>query len=151
MYDRVVTMRLGDNERPVRDRLESLTESIPTGPLGKVGQGNVTGALGYIAVESGEIVTIPIPGATRPGFKYVSHSFVGVENGIQTYKIVVHAVSRDVAEFAVQYKAAPSNLDFLKGATEVTNVKELDKERGYTSYEMTIEVDREAIREEVDV
>ena len=135
-------MRKLTDKRPIRDKFEKVTSSVPEGPLGKIGGGNITGALGYIAVESGDIITIPIPGATRPGFKYVSHSFVGVENDVQTYKIVVHAVSKDVAKFAVEYKAAPSNYDFLKGITEVTNIKELDRGNVYTTYEMTIEVDR---------
>lgn len=135
-------MRGLNDSRPFRDAFEQVTSNVPQGPLGKVGDGNVAGALGYIAVESGEIVTIPIPGATRPGFRYVSHSFIGVEDEVQTYKIVVHAASKDVAKFAVEYKAAPSNYDFLKGITEVTNIKELDRENAYTTYEMTVEVDR---------
>lgn len=147
MCDRVVTMRGLENERPFRDALEQVTSNVPEGPLGKVGGGNLTGALGYVAVESGEVITIPIPGANRPGFKYVSHSFVGVENDVQEYKIVVHAISKDVAKFAVEYKAAPSNYDFLKGISKVTNVRELDRENVYSTYEMTIEVDRGAVRD----
>jgi len=136
--------------RPVRDAFEDITGKVPSGPLGKLGDGNVVGGLGYLAVESGEIVTIPVPGATRPGFKYVSHSFISAEGDVQRYEIVVHAISKDVAEFAVQYKAAPSNIDFLRGESSVVGTEVLDEDRTYSTYKITVEVDRSEIRDTVN-
>lgn len=136
-------------KRPARSRFENLTDKIPTGPLGKVGEGNIAGAAGYIAVESGEIVTIPIPGATRPGYRFVSHSLIETDDKTQRYQIVVHAVSKDVAEFAVQYKASPSNIDFLRGDTSIVKTEVLDEDRAYSTYKITVEIDRTGIRDTV--
>lgn len=118
---------------------------MPSGPLGKIGNGNVIGGLGFIVVESGQIITVPIPGAIRPGFKYVSHSFNGVEDGKQKYTIVCHGMSKDVVKFATQYKAAPSNFDFFRGKASVANIEEIDRSNVYTTYKVDIEIDREAI------
>jgi len=127
------------DRRPIRDKLENATDSIPKGPLGKVGEGNLAGAAGYLAVESGEIVAIPVPGATRPGFKYVSHSLVETQDNTQRYNIVVHAISKDVAEFAVQYKAAPSNVDFLTSDLEMVSTEMVNEKPTYSTYRITVD------------
>lgn len=133
--------------RPARDVAEQITDRIPTGPLGAVGQGNIAGFVGFVAVESGEIVTLPIPGLTRPGFRTVSHGMEQIGENEQRHTIVIHAASRDVAEFAAQYNAAPSNLDFLRGAVAIVDVDELDRDAGYSTYEITMDVDRRAVEQ----
>jgi len=136
--------------RPARDTFENVTEKIPQGPFGAIGRGNVLGAVGYIVVESGEVLTIPIPGVTRPGFRQVSHGFKGVEGGKQIHELIIHAFSKDVAEFATQYNTAPSNYDFLKGQTEILEIEELDRENIYTTYRIKVGIDREAVRNVVE-
>ena len=137
------------SERPLRDAVEDLTEEIPEGPLGAVGRGNIAGAAGFIAVESGEVIAIPIPGVDRPGFQFVSHGMEQTDESTQEHNIVVHAISKDVAEFATQYKAAPSNLDFLRGRTVIQSIELLDEDRFYNTYDVTVRIDRDAARETV--
>jgi len=146
MYDRVVNMSDVDKKRPGRDAFEDITDRVPSGPLGAVGQGNIIGGLGYIAIESGEIIALPIPGLDRPGFKFVSHGMEQKDEGKQVHTIVIHAISRDVAEFACQYKAAPSNFDYVRGKTNIQKVEVKDGDSFYSTYRMTVVVDRNAIR-----
>lgn len=129
-------------EPPVRNLINRATESVPEGPLGNVGDGTVVGLLGFLAVESGEVITSPIPGLSRPGFKVVSHSMEQVEPGLQRHTIVLHAFIQDVAEFATKYQSAPSNFDFISGDIDVLSIEELDEQEGYDSYEIVVEVDR---------
>lgn len=133
------------DERPIRDRVEDMTGIVPSGPLGAVGEGNVLGFIGFVLVESGEIITVPIPGVDRPGFKKVSHGVEVIEQGYQRHTIVVHALYQDVAEFMTQYDSAPSNADFVFGNTEVIEVEELDSDASYTTYEIVVDVDRRPI------
>ena len=136
--------------QPVRDQLSGITSKVPKGPLGAIGEGNLLGFLGFVAVESGEIIAIPVPGVTRPGFKKVSHGAEVIEPGLQRHTIVIHALSKDVAEFVTQYDSAPSNFDFVRGKTTVTEVEELDVDSTYNTYRMTVEVDRRAVRDRLD-
>jgi hypothetical protein len=133
------------SDPPVRGRLEDITEETPTGPLGKVGGGNLLGLAGFFAVESGEVITSPIPGFTRPGFKVVSHGMRRLEDGLQQHEIVIHAAFKDVAEFAVQYMSAPSNFDYLKGNLEVVEVEEIDEGTLYDTYRIVVNVDRQPL------
>lgn len=131
-----------DKRRPLRDRFEDVTERIPNGPFGALGRGNVIGLTGFLAVESGEVITSPVPGLTRPGFKKVSHSVEVLDDGLQEHTVRIHAFSKDVAEFVTQYDSSASNYDFIRGKTEVKSVEEIDKQSSYTTYEITVEVDR---------
>ena len=135
--------------QPVRKQINTLTDRVPSGPLGAIGEGDLIGFLGFVAVESGEIITIPIPGANRPGFKKVSHGMDMEEPGLQRHTIVIHAISKDVAEFVTQYSSAPSNFDFLRGRTTVEDVEELDTDSSYSTYRITILVDRRALQKEL--
>lgn len=136
--------------RPARSAIEKITESIPKGPLGAIGEGNIIGGLGYLAVESGEVITLPIPGLKRPGFRVISHSLDEVRNGDQIHTVKIHAVSKDVAEFATEYESSPSNLDFIRNKTEVLSVEELDEDSIYTTYEIKVKIDRDAIQEAIE-
>lgn len=137
--------------RPFRDALENdITDKVPKGPLGAVGEGNMLGLAGFIAVESGQIITFPIPGLNRPGFKIVSNSVVDSEPGRQVHDIVVHAGSEDVAEFVTQYESAPSNFDFIRANTEVLETEEIDPDGFYSTYRIRVLVDRRAIREDIE-
>ena len=132
-------------ERPLRTQVEDITDRVPSGPLGAIGEGNVLGFIGFVLVESGEVITVPIPGVNRPGFKKVSHGAEVIEDGYQRHTIVVHSLSKDVAEFMTQYDSAPSNVDFVFGNTEVVSVEEMDTDAAYTTYEITVDVDRRPI------
>jgi len=136
--------------RPLRDLLENnITDEVPEGPLGTLGEGNLIGFAGFLAVESGQIITIPIPGLNRPGFKIVSNSLVDSTDGKQIHDIVLHAASEDVAEFVTQYESSPSNFDFIRGDTEVLDIEELDADGFYSTYRVRVMVNRRAIREEL--
>lgn len=144
MLDRI---RQSLEERPVRSLLEDTTSRVPSGPLGAFGEGNVIGFIGFLAVESGEIITVPIPGVQRPGFKKVSHGVETIQPGVQEHTIRMHAVSEDVGEFVSQYESAPSNYDFVFGNTEVVDITKLDTDVGYTTYEFVVRVDRRPLME----
>lgn len=136
--------------RPLRDVLEEdITDKIPEGPLGAIGEGNVLGFAGFLAVESGQIITIPVPGLTRPGYKVVSHGLTdtSLDGDKQVHKIVLHAYSEDVAEFVTQYNSAPSNFDFIRADTEVIETKEVGPDSFYTTYEIKVLVDRSEVRD----
>lgn len=136
--------------RPFRDALEEdITNKIPDGPLGGVGEGNLLGFAGFLAVESGEIVTIPVPGLDRPGYKVVSHGLTDTspDGDKQVHEIVLHAYSEDVAEFVTQYNSAPSNFDFIRADTEVLETEVIDPDGFYTTYNIKVLVDRSEVRD----
>lgn len=129
-------------EKPVRHSFERVFESVPSGPLGAVGGGNVAGFLGFLLVESGEVITSPIPGLTRPGFKKISHGVEVIEPGLQRHTVRVHAFSRDVAEFMAQYDSAPSNIGYITSDISIESVEEIDTEATYDTYEIKALIDR---------
>lgn len=141
MVDKPVRERFA-NEKPLREKLTDVTGSIPEGPLNNIGGGNFLGFVGFLIVESGQVITTPIPGLTRPGFRKVSHSVEVVEPGLQRNEVVVHAFTEEVAKFMSRYDSSPSNFDFLAGEVEVTEVTELDSDASYDTYEMVVMVDR---------
>lgn len=138
--------------RPFRDRLEKdITDKIPEGPLGALGEGNLLGFAGFVVVESGEVITIPVPGLDRPGYKVVSHGLVETssDGDEQVHEIVLHAYSEDVAEFVTQYNSAPSNFDFIRADTEVLKTEVIDPDGFYTTYEIKVLVDRSEVRDSI--
>lgn len=126
-----------DNTRPVRDRFEETTDKIPTGPFGTVGDGNIVGAAGFLAVESSRPVIEFIPGIKQPGYKVTAHSTRRVADG-EEHVIGVAAVSENVARWAAQYTASPGNVNFLVSDKEIKRVKEVTERRGYSSYRITV-------------
>ena len=138
MSDRPLRERIED--RPIRDRLASSTDKIPEGPLGKLGGGNLLGAGGFVAVEATRPVWQFIPGVKQPGYKIISHGSKYIGNGVEQHSIKVAAVSEDVAEFAAEYVAAPSNVDYLRSDIENTQV-EVETERGsYSTFTITVDL-----------
>lgn len=141
--------------RQVRDAVENTADKIPSGPMGNVGKGDVIGAAGFFAVESTKPVWQFIPGIKQPGYKIVSHGAKRVEEG-EEHVVGVTAISEDVAEWAAQYVAAPSNISFVVSDKEVTDVKETTQRRGYSTYHVTVllrdpgEVEGEVAGRELD-
>jgi hypothetical protein len=124
-------------KRPLRSLAEELTENIPSGPLGSVGEGDVIGTAGFLAVESAKSVFQFVPGIKTPGYGISSHSTRNVPNG-EEHEFVITALSEDVAEFVSQYESSPSNLNYLTNDKEIVGFEEITTRRGYTTYKITV-------------
>lgn len=127
-------------QREIRKRFEDATDKVPSGPLGKVGNGEVIGAGGFLAAESLRPVAEFIPGVKQPGYSIVSH---GMErkDGFSEHKLIVTAVSQNVARFVAEYASAPSNIDYVTAETEIVNVEMVEQRRTYSAWEFTVHVD----------
>lgn len=126
--------------KPLRDKFTEATEKIPSGPLGKVGGGDVVGAGGFMAIEGSKPVWQFLPGIKQPGYKTVSHSAED-KGGYERHVIVITAFSENVAKFAAQYIATPSNVDFATSQTNIVDVEEVTVRRTYSTYRITVDVD----------
>lgn len=128
------------SETPVRDRFQEVTEKIPEGPMGKVGGGNLIGAAGYTAVSATRPILDFIPGIRQPGFTVTAHGTKQIGPNHTRHIIVISALSEKVAEFVAEYNAAPSNIDYLRSEIRLVELKELQRQRTYTIYQMTVDV-----------
>lgn len=137
--DRPVRDRLED--QPLRDRFEEVTVNIPEGPMGKVGGGNILGAVGYTAVESTKPVWQFVPGIRQPGYKITGHGTKELGDGKERHLISTVAISENVARFAAKYYAAPSNIDYIRSDVSIVNVKEITERGTYSTYRITVDVE----------
>lgn len=134
--------RLDDMEskRPGRDFLEDTLTTIPEGPLGKAGEGNVVGYAGYFASSTGQLAVLPIPGVRQPGYHPISHN-VEVMDDFERHTVAIAAASRNIAEVAAAYDvAAPSNIDFITGEIDVVSTEKVNERSTYTTWEVVVDV-----------
>jgi hypothetical protein len=130
---------VGDESRPVRDRLEEAGNNLPEGPLGKVGSGDAVGAAGYLAVESTRPFIEFVPGIKQPGYQVHAHGTETISEGTR-HRLTVSAVSRNVAEFVAEYTAVPSNIDYFTTDTEISDVEVVEERRTYSTWKVTVDV-----------
>lgn len=126
-------------KRPLRESIEEQLSDVSNGPLGKTGEGTIFGAAGFLAVETTRTFTGFIPGLKQPGYHVNGH---GISNHPEytEHTLNVSAISRDVAEFAAQYTAAPSNIDFLASDIELIDVEKMKKRETYSHWDITVRV-----------
>ena len=127
-----------DNKRPLRDAVEGGFDSVPSGPLGKAGEGDVVGAAGFLAVESSRPLIEFVPGVKQPGYKVTAHGTEPIEGGTR-HTLTVEAVSEDVAEFVAQYSASPSNVDFLSSELDLVGTEVVNEKPTYSTYRITVD------------
>lgn len=125
------------SRRPIRDRFENLTDKVPSGPRGNIGEGDVIGAAGFFAVEASKPVVEFIPGVKQPGYKVTGHGTRRTGEG-EEHTINIAAISEDVAKWAAQYSASPSNVNFVVSDKEIVNVEEVTKRQGYSTYQIKV-------------
>jgi len=130
------------DRQPIRDAIEESTDNIPEGPFGKVGDGTVLGAGGFLAVEASRPLIDFVPGIKQPGYKITAHSTEVLEPGTERHTLTVPAISEEVARFAAKYAATPSNIDFSLSDTEIVSIEELTEQPGYTTHRIVVDVDR---------
>lgn len=132
-------------DQPVRDKFEEVTEEIPEGPMGKVGGGNLFGAGGYFAVEATKPVWQFVPGIRQPGYAITAHGTKVIGDGIERHVLTVTALSRNVARFAAEYTAAPSNIDYLRSEVKTVKIEELVERGTYSTYRVTTDIITEGV------
>lgn len=134
------TEEAGESARPLRETIEDRLDQIPSGPLGKIGEGDTIGAAAFVAVRSGQLAVFPIPGVKQPGFSVVSH---GVEDQgeFERHNIRINAASKNVAKFASEYLvAAPSNIDWVTSEIEVVSMEPVTERSTYTTWDVEVDV-----------
>lgn len=132
-------------KRPLRNSIEQVTEDVPRGPLGFVGEGNLVGASSYFAVALANGL-VPVDGIDI-GFDIESHSVKSREDGFEVHEFVIHSASRDTARFIARFKSSPSNIQALATDTTVTTIEEEKSNRTFSRWFVRVEV-RERGREE---
>lgn len=111
--------------RPVRNTIETTTDSIPDSPGGLVGKGRAIGGLNYFLVSTARGLN-PVAGLEF-GFEVESHSIESI-NGVEEHRFEILASNKRVAEFAAIYKSTPTNVEFLVETPELISSSEM-KER----------------------
>lgn len=138
--DRGESFRKKIEDQPVRDNFEEVTNKIPEGPMGKIGGGNLLGAAGFVAVESTKPIWQFIPGIKQPGYKVTAHGTKDLGDGTERHILTVVALSEDVAEFAAEYTAAASNIDYVRSKIGTVNIEEITERATYSTYQVTVDV-----------
>jgi len=126
--------------RPLRDKFESITDRIPTGPLDKVGEGDLVGLGGFVAVEATRPLIEFVPGLKQPGYKVNAHSTEKLPANIERHTVTIQAISEDVAEFVAGYTATPSNIDFLTTDIDLYNTEIVTERPTYTTFRITVDI-----------
>lgn len=133
--------------RPIRDGAELITDTIPRGPFGFAGRGNLTGALGLVAVQ---ISSTLVPGSELdPGFTVVGSTREMVD-GKQNMTFTINAYSRDVARFVAKKRSAPSNVDLFLRDVNVTSVEEVDSRSTASTWKVDTVLDEREIAERLE-
>lgn len=125
-------------KRPLRNLAEKATDSIPRGPLGIAGKGNLVGGAGYFTVAAINGV-MPLDGVDV-GFEVESHE-VERTDGREVHTFIIHSASKDVAQFIAKYKSSPSNIQFMGRRIEITNVAEEKSNRSFSRWRVRTEVE----------
>lgn len=129
-----------DMSRPLRDKVEGMLDQIPNGPLDNFGEGSAAGALGYLAISTGQTAVIPIPGVRQPGYHVISHG-VETRGEFERHTVNMSAASKDVAEFAAKYEvASPSNIDFITSETEIVSIEETKERPTLSTWQIVVDV-----------
>jgi len=150
ILDKIEDRTEGDEEaiKPIRNAVENTLDRIPVGPLGKIGEGNIAAGAGYLAIKSGQLAVLPVPGIRQPGFHAISHGAESRE-GFERHVIRINAASRKVAEIACEYEiASPSNIDYVTAEIETVEVEEVKSRQTYSTYEFVVDVADRGIKEE---
>lgn len=133
--------------RPLRSTVESITERVPQGPLGFLGRGNATGAIGFAAVGLARKLT-PISGV-NVGYNIQSRE-VEREDGIETHTFEITAASRDVARFVAKINSSPSSIDFALRETDVQSIEPIVKRSTFNTWRVVVEVEDRAVIEDIE-
>jgi len=129
-----------DSARPVREAVEGLTDNIPEGPGGTVGEGNVIGYGGLFLVRTGQLAVLPIPGVRQPGFNVISHGSEKFDDFVR-HTMRINAASRHVAQTVAEYLvAAPSNIDYLTGEMDTVSIEEVKQRSSFSTWEIVVDV-----------
>lgn len=135
-------------ERPVRQTFENVTEKVPKGPAGFVGQGNMAGAVTYFAVSLVNGIN-PIDGVNI-GFNVESHS-VERKDGKQIHRFLVNSSGKNVARFTSKFNSPPSTADFFLRDIDVKEVNKKEERSTLTTWEVVVELkDRKVINQVED-
>jgi len=128
------------SKRPFRNTLDRTLDEFPSGPLGKGGDGFVAGLIGYVAIRSGQLAVLPIPGVKQPGYGVISH---GVErkNEFERHTVRVSAATKQVARIAAEYEvSAPSNIDYITGEVETVDSSMITERSTFSTWEFVVDV-----------
>lgn len=129
-----------DNIRPLRDRFESITDRLPSGPFGKIGEGDLVGLGGFIAVEATRPIIQFIPGIKQPGYHVNAHNTDRMD-GFERHTLTIQALSEDVAEFVAGYTATPSNIDFATTEVRLVDTEIVTERQTYSTYRIKVDID----------
>lgn len=129
-----------DRSRFLREKFEDATDQIPEGPLGRAGDGKVTGAIGYYAISTGQVAVLPVPGIRQPGYNVISHGSEVLDESVR-HTVRIEAASKHVAEFASEYAvAAPSNIDYVTAEMDTVSIEELKERPTFSTWEVVVDV-----------
>jgi hypothetical protein len=130
-----------ESHRPAREAIEDALDNIPSaGPLGKIGDGDITGVAGYLAISTGQLSVLPIPGVRQPGYSVISHGSEVMENKVR-HTVRITAASKNVAKFASEYEvSSPSNIDFITSEIETVSIEEVKPRPTYSTWEVVVDV-----------
>lgn len=129
-----------ESKRPGRSLFEKTLDRIPNGPFGKAGGGSAIGYAGYFAAATGQLAVLPVPGVRQPGYHVISHGAEAMDE-FERHTVRVAAASKNVAEVAAAYDvAAPSNIDFITGESDVVSTEIIKERPTYTTWEVVVDV-----------
>lgn len=141
VFDRIEN-RLEDSgsKRPFRDTLDRTLDEIPSGPLGKGGDGFAVGLVGYVAIRTGQLAVLPIPGIRQPGYGVISHGVEDRDN-FERHTVRIAAATKQVAKIAAEYEvAAPSNIDYITGEVETVDDSVITERSTFSTWEFVVDV-----------
>jgi hypothetical protein len=141
VFDRIENrLEESGSKRPFRDTVDNVLDEFPSGPLGKGGDGFVAGLVGYVAIRTGQLAVLPVPGIKQPGYGVISH---GVESkgNFERHTIRIAAATKQVAMIAAEYEvAAPSNVDYLTGEVETVDDSVITERSTFNTWEFVVDV-----------
>lgn len=141
VFDRVENrLEASGSKRPFRDTVDGVLDEVPRGPLGKGGDGFVAGLVGYVAIRTGQLAVLPIPGIKQPGYGVISHGVEDRDN-FERHTVRISAATKQIARIAAEYEvSAPSNIDYITGEVETVDSSVITERSTFSTWEFVVDV-----------
>lgn len=124
--------------RPLRDKIESATEEVPSGPYGFTGDGKIIGGLGFL--------TLSVVNGVNPlynldvGYNIESSSVKRYpENDIKEFEYVINAASKDIAKFAAVFNSRSSIIGNVSRQADILKMEKVKERRWMSDWRIIVE------------
>lgn len=124
--------------RPLRDKIESATERVPSGPLGFTGDGKIIGGVGFLTLSTINGVN-PLD-EVDVGYNIESSTVKrNPEEDTKRFTYIINAASKDIAKFVAVFNSRSSIVGNVTRKAEILRVENIKERRWMSDWRIVVE------------